>query len=205
MGRWSNAIAKNANALQGAADKTDKTRRQQVSSVSSVRHSGKSENFSGSGAVERGTRPDGFVGFVSASDKQIQKFSAPEPNPAVLAERVAMAAEGVPQVYADAFARLQLQRPAGIDEAAWLRAVDDAGLFLDGWGEMAAQFDWSPSDLFDVPRDGRGGLVRMLQGEAVRAIGPEHGVSATGRVFDRLDRSIWPSAVAWNAAQRRDG
>jgi hypothetical protein len=64
--------------------------------------------------------------------------------------------------------------------------VIDAGLFLDRWGSLAHEFQWLPTDLFDVPRDGSsGGLVWSLNGEAVRALGPEHAITETGRVFDR--------------------
>src|ERR1019366_9516260 len=66
-------------------------------------------------------------------------------------------------------------------------AIDAAGRFLDQWGSLAVEFQWKPADLFDVPRDGQsGGLVWFLQGEAVRALGPDHAVTTSGRVFDRI-------------------
>ncbi|MGI8568129.1 MAG: hypothetical protein ACR2KT_03110 [Methylocella sp.] len=51
-------------------------------------------------------------------------------------------------------------------EARWRRAVDDAGRFLDAWGVLAVKFDWTPADLFDVPREPRaparsGGRLRQ--------------------------------------------
>lgn len=139
------------------------------------------------------------VAGVASSDVGNRKSQV---APDGFTERLAVAAEGgVPKLFADAFARLQLQRPAGIDDATWRRALDDAGRFLDAWGEMAKAFAWTPGDLFDVPRDGRGGLVWSLQGEAVRALGPEHAITTSGRVFDRTGRAIWASVAAWNAAQ----
>jgi hypothetical protein len=67
-------------------------------------------------------------------------------------ERAAMAG-GVPGPYLDTWARLQCQRPIGVGEAAWLRAIDDAGRFLDQWASLAVEFGWKPGDLFDVPRE----------------------------------------------------
>lgn len=55
---------------------------------------------------------------------------------------------------------------------------------------IAATSVLAAASLFDVQRDGRGGLVWSLQGEAVRALGPEHAVTTSGRVFDRVDRSV---------------
>ncbi len=106
-----------------------------------------------------------------------------------LEERAAIAEfdGGAPRVYADAFASLQCQRPLTVSDADWRQAINDAGLFLDEWGALAAEFQWKAVDLFDVPRDGRlGGLAWFLEGEAVRALGPEHVRLSDGRVFDRL-------------------
>jgi hypothetical protein len=53
-------------------------------------------------------------------------------------------------------------------------------------GKLALEFQWSPGDPFNVPRDGvHSGLVWFLKGEAVRALGPEHAITESGRVFDR--------------------
>jgi hypothetical protein len=96
---------------------------------------------------------------------------------------------GVPEPYLDIWARLQVQRPAAVSDVEWRLAVIDAGLFLDRWGRLAFEFQWLPGDLFDMPRDGSpGGLVWSLNGEPVRALGPEHAVSESGRVFDRGTR-----------------
>jgi hypothetical protein len=64
------------------------------------------------------------------------------------------------------------------------------GRFLDQWGSMAAEFQWSPGDLFDVPRDGRSGLAWWLQGKTVNAFGPEH--ACVGQpAYDRVTRREW--------------
>ena len=36
-----------------------------------------------------------------------------------------------------------------------MRAEQDASRFLDQWGSLAAELQWTPGDLFDVPRDGK--------------------------------------------------
>jgi hypothetical protein len=61
---------------------------------------------------------------------------------------------------------------------------------LDQWGSLAIAQGWTASDLFDVPGEGKpGGLVWSLQGEAVRALGPDHAVTQADRVFDRLENN----------------
>lgn len=45
-------------------------------------------------------------------------------------------------------------------------------------------FEWTRGDLFDVPNDGKA-VVGSLNGEAVRALGPEHAVMESGRLSDR--------------------
>jgi hypothetical protein len=83
------------------------------------------------------------------------------------------------------WARLQVKRPAIVSDDQWRLAVNDAGLFLDRLGAQGVQFGWSPADLFDVPREGKqGGLIWFLRGDRVRALGPEHAVTESERVFD---------------------
>jgi hypothetical protein len=78
----------------------------------------------------------------------------------------------------------------GFSDAKWRQAIDDAGRFLDQWGSMTAEFQWSPGDLFDVPRDGRSGLAWWLQGKTVSALGPEH--AGVGQpAYDRVTRREW--------------
>ncbi len=96
-------------------------------------------------------------------------------------ERVALAADCVPMVYLDAWARLQCQRPLTVLEDDWRRAVNDAGLFLDEWGREAAEWRWTAGELFDFPRaDGTAaGLIWFLKGRKVTSLGP--GKPAWGR------------------------
>ena len=104
----------------------------------------------------------------------------------VVEERAAMAADSVPAIYLDAWARLQVRRPLSVSEDDWRSAVDDAGLFLDVWGEHAASMGWDVCDLFDVPRQGRsGGLVWQLRGERVDALGEDHARTNAGRTIER--------------------
>jgi hypothetical protein len=114
---------------------------------------------------------------------------APEPDLVELEERKAMATDGVPELYLDAWGRLQCQKPIWVSDADWRQAIDAAGRFLDQWGSLAVEFQWTPADLFDVPRDGRsGGLVWFLQDETVRALGPEYAVTEGERIFDWVTR-----------------
>src|SRR4051812_37174905 len=50
---------------------------------------------------------------------------------------------GVPAVYATAFANLQACCPTDVPEARWRQAVNDAALFLDQWGETADRLGWT--------------------------------------------------------------
>jgi len=59
--------------------------------------------------------------------------------------------------------------------------------------DLAVEFQWTPADQFDVPRDGRpGGLVWFLNGEAVRALGPSSMKRAFGRDFERISHASPP-------------
>ncbi len=50
----------------------------------------------------------------------------------------------------------------------------------------AAELGWTAGELFDAPRNGGpGGLVWFCAGEPVRALGPEHAVTTSGRIFER--------------------
>jgi hypothetical protein len=101
-------------------------------------------------------------------------------------ERAALAADSVPACYLDTWARLQCQRPLSIDLDAWQRVINDAGVFLDGWGADAAGIEWSADELFDFPHEGRpGGLVWQLRGERVGALGEDRARLTDGRTIKR--------------------
>jgi len=118
--------------------------------------------------------------------------AASESDPVELEERIGMGQGNVPAVYLDAWTRLLLQRPAQVTDAAWREAVDAGGRFLDAWGGLAAAFDWTAEDLFDLPRDdGGAGLIWWTAGETVRSLGVDCAVTKTGRIFDRIRRGDW--------------
>jgi hypothetical protein len=85
-------------------------------------------------------------------------------------ERAALAADCVPACYLDAWAGLNHQKPVGVSEGEWRRALNDGGLFLDQWGSGTAELGWTAGDLFGVNR----GLVWRLAGERVKAISADH-------------------------------
>jgi hypothetical protein len=99
--------------------------------------------------------------------------------------------DSVPEPYFDAWARLEVQKPMRVSDAEWRQAIDDAGRFVDQWASLAVEFGRKPGDLFDVPREGKSGLVWYLAGETVRSIGPDGAFTTSGRVFDRLTRDEW--------------
>jgi hypothetical protein len=86
-------------------------------------------------------------------------------------ERAGLASDSIPAVYLDAWAPLNCEKPEGVTEADWRRALEDGGLVLDQFGNEAAKLGWRPGELFDVER----GLIWRLRGECVLAVGT-HGV-----------------------------
>jgi hypothetical protein len=72
---------------------------------------------------------------------------------------------GVSPLYSAGFARLQLTPPPGLSVPRWLQAVDDAGRFLDAFGQQAQAMGWPEDALF-----GSGGLIQTLQGAHVTKI-----------------------------------
>ena len=109
------------------------------------------------------------------------------PDPAEIDERAGIASASVPALYLDAWARLNCQKPFKVSEAEWRLALDDGGRFLDNWGTLAAELQWSAGDLFDVPREGwRGGLAWEMRGERVEALGADHARLGDGRTIMRL-------------------
>jgi hypothetical protein len=119
--------------------------------------------------------------------RQEAGIARPEPDETALEERKTMSIGSVPEPYLDSWGRMQCQVPIGVSDEDYRVAVDDAGRFLDRWGSLAVESEWTPGDLFDVPRDGSlGGVVWFLNGEAVRALDPEHATTESGRTFIRL-------------------
>ena len=107
--------------------------------------------------------------------------AVPESDEAAIEERAGLAADRVPPVYLDAWARLNCQKPASVSETEWRLALDDGGRFLDAWGNEAAEMGWTPGDLFDVTA----GLAWRLAGERVETIGADHVRLSDGRTIMR--------------------
>ena len=118
-------------------------------------------------------------------------------------ERVAIAIYdgGIPEAYAAAFAQLQIAQPIGVSHPQWLRAIDDAGRFLDQWGYVAEQLKWSVEDLFKRPAPtaktpaldlGTLGLCWVIDGRNVVALDAYSATIGDRRMFRSLDQSITP-------------
>lgn len=107
---------------------------------------------------------------------------------ALLAERAAIVEEGarVPRAWAEAFARLDLGARQHYPEARARQLVDDAGRFLDRFGNEAARLGWSAVDVFGT-KDPSGitsmpaGLVPLISGGIIESIGADR---ATIRMSD---------------------
>jgi hypothetical protein len=99
-----------------------------------------------------------------------------------LDERQAMAEieGGIPPLYSAGFARLQLTPPPGLSVPQWLQAVDDAGRFLDAFGQPAQALGWRADDLFRPD-----GLVPTLQKAHVMKLTATTAILSDGRTFER--------------------
>lgn len=103
-----------------------------------------------------------------------------------LEEREAMALEGgVPSVFAQMFAALQVARPASVDEQRWYEAINDIGIFLDGWGHTAAQLSWTARDIIGPQFTSRA-LAWALQGARVVSLTRATACLSDGRTFTRV-------------------
>jgi hypothetical protein len=84
-----------------------------------------------------------------------------------------VAIECVPEVYARAFAAIQTNRPADVPGERWEHFTNDAGLFLDRFGQEAERLGWRADELFGLhptaplARYDCMGLLWMLRGEHV--------------------------------------
>ena len=113
---------------------------------------------------------------------------------------------GIPEAYAEAFAQLQIAQPIGVHHPEWLRAIDDAGRFLDQWGNVAAQLQWSAEDIFKKPAAltvktppldlGTFGLCWVVHGRNVVAL---DACSATSGDRRRSRRRVASSPIACSA------
>jgi hypothetical protein len=119
------------------------------------------------------------VSFVSDQGRHVSGDEGAEAG--AIEERAGLAADRVPPIYLDAWARLNCQKPASVSEAEWRLALDDSGRFLDAWGSEAADMRWTPGEVFDVTA----GLVWRLGGERVGAIGADHVRLRDGRTIKR--------------------
>ncbi len=58
---------------------------------------------------------------------------------------------GVPDLYAAAFAEMQVGRGSQIpNHSEYERAADDAGRLLDAWCREAERLGWSPAAMFNA-------------------------------------------------------
>lgn len=89
---------------------------------------------------------------------------------------------GIPPLYSAGFARLQLTPPPGLSVQRWLQAVDDAGRFLDAFGQQAQAMGWRADDLFRPD-----GLVSALQGAHVIKLSPATAILSDGRAVRRTE------------------
>ena len=115
------------------------------------------------------------------------------PTSPELDERQAIAEmEGrVPPSYSAGFARLQLTQPPGLSVLRWLQAVDDAGRFLDAFGQPAQALGWRADDLFRPD-----GLVLALQGAHVTQLTSTTAVLSDGRSVSRREQHKDPKEDA---------
>ena len=119
-------------------------------------------------------RPAGAIGTIGTIGTVPQ---------ADIDERVAVVEidGGMPAVFSEGFARLQLSPRVGLSVLRWLQVVDDAGRFLDAFGAQAAAFGWVADDLF-----GRHGLVLALNGAVVLTLTASTATLSDGRTFNRI-------------------
>ncbi|WP_262299706.1 hypothetical protein [Microvirga sesbaniae] len=101
---------------------------------------------------------------------------------------------GVPPLYSAGFAKLQLTPPADLSVPQWLQAVDDAGRFLDVFGQQAHAMGWQADDLFHSD-----GLVRTLRGARVITLTSTTASLSDGRTFERRNAKISENIFARTA------
>ena len=84
---------------------------------------------------------------------------------------------GAPVEWAEALARLDRNKPpGGMTQRRWRQVLEDAGRFLDEWGNRAHELGWNAADLFGVhpqaldARVDLQGLAWLLEGRSVVAL-----------------------------------
>jgi hypothetical protein len=90
----------------------------------------------------------------------------------------------VPELCARAFAMMQARPARDAPQDRWNIFVDDAGLFLDRWGQRAVELDWSAADLFTCQGPQRG-LLWSLEGQTVTDLGARTAELSGGTAFRR--------------------
>jgi hypothetical protein len=79
-------------------------------------------------------------------------------------------------------------RPYGGSRLRHGQACWAAEMFLNEWESLAVAFEWTAEDIFDSPcarNNHGGGLAYWLGVDIVTALGPDHAVTETNRVFER--------------------
>lgn len=115
-----------------------------------------------------------------------------------LEEREAMALEGgVSPAFAHVFAALQVARPTSVSLSRWHQAIDDAGIFLDTWGDAAARLGWTARDVIG-PQLTPTALAWALNGAQVISITRTSTHFSDGRtlvrnvVAENKEVAVWP-------------
>jgi hypothetical protein len=92
-------------------------------------------------------------------------------------------------------------RPHGTTRLRHGQACWAVEMFLSKWSSLAIEFEWMAADIFDPPCSNRSGLAYWLGTDIVTALGPEHVVTETNRVFDRVTRQTWVNPYATLSVQ----
>jgi len=114
-----------------------------------------------------------------------------------------------PRAWAEGFARLDLNEPAGdVPAQRWRRFIGDAARFLDGgWADKAAALGWGPLDLFGCNRErpfariDHMGLLWLLNGRAIIEMHRDNAVIETlgggHQTYRRRPVEVGRVVLAW--------
>jgi len=166
----------------GATDATGKSHKENGRNINVLENRGQVAPV----AVEGDTRCNlaGSIGSTIAKGDTAEVLPRNAIDNKELDKQVAQVA---PVAYRSALAEFKDNRPHGVtrlrhDQACWA-----AEMFLGEWGAMAAEFSWSADDIFAH----NNGLARWLGVELATALGPEHAVTETRRIYDRVTHTDW--------------